>query len=121
MSIRASRGNERGEIFRDDKDRIRFLRALKESIERFKVEVHCYVLMSNRFHFSLRTLDANLSRFMQRFNTAYTAYYYLRHHRAGHLYQGRFKAIVVEADTKMGKESARRSTGGSSARDGQFH
>ena len=49
----------------------------------------------------LRTLEWNLSRFMQRFNTAYTAYYNLRQHRAGHLYQGRFKAIVVEADEYM--------------------
>ena len=95
-----SRGNERGEIFRDDKDRIRFLRALEESSERFKVEVHCYVLMSNHFHFLLRTREANLSRFMQRFNTAYTAYFNLRHHRAGHLYQGRFKAIVVEGNVR---------------------
>jgi putative transposase len=101
-----SRGNERGKIFRDDKDRIRFLEALRESIEKFRVEVHCYVLMSNHFHFLLRTLEANLSRFMQRFNTAYTAYYNLRHHRAGHLYQGRFKAIVVEADEYL-KELSR--------------
>jgi putative transposase len=101
-----SRGNERGEIFRDDKDRKRFLGALEESIERFKVEVHCYVLMSNHFHFLLRTKEANLSRFMQRFNTAYTTYYNLRHHRAGHLYQGRFKAIVVEADEYL-KELSR--------------
>lgn len=64
------RGNERRVIFRDEKDRVRFLKALEESIERFKVEVHCYVLMSNHFHFLLRTLEANLSRFMQRFNTA---------------------------------------------------
>jgi REP element-mobilizing transposase RayT len=101
-----SRGNERGEIFQDDKDRNRFLEALKASIERYKVEVHCYVLMSNHFHFLLRTLEANLSRFMQRFNTAYTAYYNVRHHRAGHLYQGRFKAIVVEADEYL-KELSR--------------
>ena len=101
-----SRGNERGDIFEDDKDRIRFLGSLEESIERYKVEVHCYVLMSNHFHFLLRTREANLSRFMQRFNTAYTAYYNLRHHRAGHLYQGRFKAIVVEADEYM-KELSR--------------
>ncbi|MDD5556867.1 MAG: transposase [bacterium] len=94
----SSRGNERGRIFGDDKDRLRFLEALEESIEKFEVEVHCYVLMGNHFHFLLRTLKANLSRFMQRFNTAYTAYYNLRHRRAGHLYQGRFKAIVVEAD-----------------------
>ena len=101
-----SRGSERGEIFRDDRDRVRFLEALKESIERFKVEVHCYVLMSNHFHFLLRTREANLSRFMQRFNTAYTAYYNLRHRRRGHLYQGRFKAIVVEADEYL-KELSR--------------
>ena len=101
-----SRGNERGEIFRDDKDRMRFLEALEESIEQYKVEVHCYVLMSNHFHFLLRTREANLSRFMQRFNTAYTAYYNLRHHRAGHLYQGRFKAVVVEADEYL-KELSR--------------
>ena len=101
-----SRGNERREIFRDDNDRIRFLNALQESIEQFNVEVHCYVLMSNHFHFLLRTREANLSRFMQRFNTAYTTYYNLRHHRAGHLYQGRFKAVVVEADEYL-KELSR--------------
>jgi hypothetical protein len=64
------------------------------------------MLLSNHFHFLLRTLEANLSRFMQRFNTAYTAYYNLRHHRAGHLYQGRFKGIVVEADEYL-KELSR--------------
>jgi REP element-mobilizing transposase RayT len=101
-----SRGSERGEIFKDDKDRIRFLDALKESIDSYKVEVHCYVLMSNHFHFLLRTREANLSRFMQRFNTAYTAYYNLRHSRAGHLYQGRFKAVVIEADEYL-KELSR--------------
>ena len=101
-----SRGNERGEIFRDDKDRERFLRVLEESVEGYKVEVHCYVLMSNHFHFLLRTPEANLSRFMHRFNVAYPTYYNLRHHRAGYLYQGRFKAVVVEADEYM-KELSR--------------
>lgn len=101
-----SRGNERREIFRDDRDRKRFLEALKESIERFRVEVHCYVLMFNHFHLLLKTIEANLSLFMQRFNTAYAAYYNLRHGRVGHLYQGRFKAILVEADEYL-KELSR--------------
>ena len=101
-----SRWNERREIFRDDKDRIRFLTTLKESIEQFKAEVHCYVLMSNHFHFLLRTPEGNLSSFMQRFNTAYTTYFNLRHQRVGHLYQGRFKATVVEADEYL-KELSR--------------
>ncbi len=94
----ACRGNRRSRIYGDDKDRIRFLKALKESVEVFNVEVHCYVLMSNHFHFLLRTPEANLGRFMQRFNTAYITYYNLCHHKSGHLYQGRYKAILVEAD-----------------------
>lgn len=93
-----SRGNERRGIFRDDNDRIRSLNALQESIEQFNVEVRCYALMSNHFYFLLRTREANLNRFMKRSNTAYTTYYNFRHHRAEHLYQGRFKAVVVEAD-----------------------
>ncbi len=93
-----SRGVLGLEIFRDDKDRKRFLDILKESVEIFQVEVHCYVLMSNHFHFLLKTREANLGRFMQRFNTAYTTYFNLRHQRAGHLYQGRYKAILVQAD-----------------------
>lgn len=93
-----SRGSDRTQIFRDDRDRQRFLEAVEESIDIFNVEVHCYVLMSNHFHFLLRTKEANLGRFMQRFNTAYTGYFNLRHQRAGHLYQGRYKAILVDAD-----------------------
>ena len=92
------RGIERSNIFRDDNDRKRFLEVLGKSAEVFHVEVHCYVLMSNHFHFLLKTPEANLSRFMQRFNTAYTTYFNLRHKRAGHLYQGRYKALLVEAD-----------------------
>jgi len=92
------RGNERAIIYRDDKDKKRFLSALKESIEDFHVELHCYILMSNHFHLLLKTPEANLSRLMHRFNTAYTTYYNLRHHRSGHLYQGRYKALLVEAD-----------------------
>ena len=71
---------------------------MKESVEVFNVEVHCYILLDNHFHFLLRTPEANLGRLMQRFNTAYITYYNLRHHRSGHLYQGRYKAILVEAD-----------------------
>ncbi len=92
------RGNERAPIYQDGRDKKRFLKTLEESVEIFHVEVHCYTLMSNHFHFLLKTPEANLSRFMQRFNTAYTTYYNLRHHRSGHLYQGRYKSILVEAD-----------------------
>jgi len=53
----------RSAIFKDDKDRLRFLKALGERVEAFNVEVHCYILMSNHFHFLLKPPDANLSRF----------------------------------------------------------
>ena len=56
------RGVARSAIFKDDKDRLRFLKALGDSVEAFNVEVHCYILMSNHFHFLLKTPDANLSR-----------------------------------------------------------
>lgn len=93
-----SRGNERKEIYRDDKDRERFVGILRRSAEESKVEVACYVLMSNHFHFLLQTPVGNLAKFMQRFNTTYTMYYNRRHKRNGHLLQGRYKGILVEAD-----------------------
>jgi len=92
------RGNQRIKIFEDDQDRKRFLKALGESVEAFNVEVHCYGMFDNHFHLLLKTKEGNLGRFMQRFNTAYIAYYNLRHHKSGHLYQGRYKALLVEAD-----------------------
>lgn len=92
------RGNQRMLIFTDDQDRCKFLDSLIESLETFQVELHCYAIMKNHFHFLLRTPEANLGRFMHRFNTAYITYYNLRHQRSGHLYQGRYKAILIEAD-----------------------
>lgn len=65
------------------------------------VEVHAYVLMENHFHLILMTSEANLSGFMQRFNTTYTVYYNRRHKRSGHLYQGRYKAVLIEEDSYL--------------------
>jgi len=96
-----SRGNERKNIFQDDRDRRKFLEILADSLDRYHAELHGYVLMTNHFHLLLKTLDANLKHLMQRFNTAYTVYYNHRHHRQGHLYQGRYKAILVQADTYL--------------------
>ena len=57
--------------------------------------------MDNHFHLILETPKANLSDLMRHFNISYTAYFNRRHRRVGHLYQGRFKAIVVEADSYL--------------------
>ena len=95
------RGNERGLIFKDDSDRREFLSILKESLEKYKVLLHGYVLMENHFHLNLHTPQGNLNRFAQRFNTAYTVYFNRRYNRTGHLYQGRYKAILVEKDSYL--------------------
>jgi REP element-mobilizing transposase RayT len=95
------RGNERREIFADDRDRKRFLEILAESKEIYGVEVHGYVVMANHFHLMVMTPEANLQKFMQRFNTSYTVYFNRRHRRSGHLYQGRYKAILVDADNYL--------------------
>jgi len=92
------RGNERRRIFGDEADREKLLEQLAESQALYEVEVHAYVLMTNHFHLLIKTTYPNLQKFMQRFNTSYTMYYNRKYNRSGHLYQGRYKAILVEAD-----------------------
>ena len=95
------RGNEKREIFSDDHDREKFLEILTANRQFYGVEVHAYVLMANHFHLLMMTPEANLQKFMQRFNTSYAVYYNRRHSRNGHLYQGRYKAILVDADSYL--------------------
>ncbi|HXJ76745.1 MAG TPA: transposase [Candidatus Dormibacteraeota bacterium] len=94
----ATRGNERKPIYRDDSDRTHFLKLLAETTERFGLRIHAYVLMDNHFHLLLETPEANLSRAMQWLNVSYSVWFNRRHNRAGHLFQGRFKAVVVQED-----------------------
>ena len=93
-----ARGNERRQPFRDDEDRARFLSTLEECVQRFGVRVHCYCLMPNHYHLLLETPRANLSRAVGWLQTTYTIRFNRRHRRSGHLFQGRFKAHLVEAD-----------------------
>lgn len=95
------RGNDGRLIFRDDHDRTRFLDRLRSALEIFSVRVHAYLLMSNHFHLIVETPKANLSEFMRQFNISYTGYYNRRHRRSGHLYQGRFKAVVVDRNSYL--------------------
>jgi REP element-mobilizing transposase RayT len=95
------RGNEKQNIFRDDEDRSRFLQLLNQSVNIYTVKLHSYVLMNNHFHLLVETPLANLSEFMRHFNIAYIGYFNRRHNRVGHLYQGRFKAIIVDKDTYL--------------------
>jgi putative transposase len=95
------RGNERRKIFLDDDDRYRFVKLLKESLKIYQVVVYAYVLMDNHFHLVAQTLRANASEFMRRFNICYTSWFHYRHNTCGHLYQGRYKALLVDADNYL--------------------
>jgi REP element-mobilizing transposase RayT len=95
------RGNERKAIYRDDTDRQAFLDKLKSSLAIYQVELHAYVLMDNHFHLMVRTLRSNLAEFMRHFNISYTFSFNRRHRRVGHLYQGRYKAILVDQDSYL--------------------
>ena len=92
------RGNERKDIFVDQEDRTVFLEKLAVSSDTYHVPILAYVLMSNHFHLLLTTPEGNLSEFMRHFNISFTAFFNKRHNRVGHLYQGRYKAFLVDAD-----------------------
>jgi len=96
-----SRGNEQGDIFYDNTDRRLFLDTLEEMSERFDVNICAYVLMDNHYHLLLKTRRANLSKAMQWFGTTYTRRFNNRHNRSGHLFQGRFKSIIIENDAYL--------------------
>ena len=92
------RGDDRKPVFHDESDRYRFLEILTQSLKTYSVALYCYVLMDNHFHFFVETPLGNLSEFMRHFNITYTSHYNRRHKRTGHLFQGRYKSILVEKD-----------------------
>ncbi len=101
-----SRGNERKDVFKSQKDREQFVQYLESAVNRYDAVIHAYCLMSNHYHLLLETPSANLSKIMQHINGAYTNYYNIKRKRTGHLFQGRYKSIVIEAD-KYAQELSR--------------
>jgi REP element-mobilizing transposase RayT len=95
------RGNARADIYKDDKDRKAFLEILGESQTIYSIKIYSYVLMSNHYHLLIETPRGNLSDYMRHFNMRYTSHYNRRHKKVGHLYQGRFKGILVDKDTYL--------------------
>ncbi|MEW6682133.1 MAG: transposase [Nitrospirota bacterium] len=91
-----ARGNERKAIFRTDADREQFLAVLAQAVARYRLRLHAYVLMDNHYHLLLETEEANLSLALRHLNGVYTGYFNRAYDRVGHLFQGRFKAIVVD-------------------------
>jgi REP element-mobilizing transposase RayT len=91
-----SRGNERRRIVKDDTDRARRLGWLGRTVETYGWHLHAFVLMDNHDHLYVETPEPNLSAGMQHLNGSYTSYFNRRHRRSGHLFQGRYRAQLIE-------------------------
>jgi putative transposase len=98
-----SRGNRKQPIFISDEDRHFFISCLGKAYDRYQSIIHAYCLMENHYHLLVETPNGQLSRIMQSVNTAYSVYFNKKHDRCGHLFQGRFKAILVQAE-EYGRE-----------------
>lgn len=101
-----ARGNERKAVFKSNRDRQKFLEYLETATVRYNAVIHAYCLMENHYHLLLETPSGNLPQIMRHINGAYTTYFNIKRARAGHLLQGRYKAIVVEMD-EYAKELSR--------------
>jgi putative transposase len=96
-----SRGNEKRPIFLGDEDRKSFLNLLADVSARYHWICHAYCLMDNHYHLLMETPEGNLSIGMRQLNGVYTLAFNRRHGRVGHLFQGRFKAILIEKDSHL--------------------
>ncbi len=101
-----ARGNERKDIYRSQRDRQQFLSYLESAVNRYGAVIHAYCLMSNHYHLLIETPSGNLSQIMQHINGAYTNYFNVKRKRTGHLFQSRYKAILIEVD-EYAKELSR--------------
>ncbi len=93
-----SRGNEKKNVFLSDQDRKKFIEYIEPANEKYGAIIHCYCLMSNHYHLLLETPRGNLPRIMHQINASYTTYFNCKRSRSGHLFQGRYKAILVDKD-----------------------
>ena len=96
-----TRGNGRQDIFRDRRDRLGFLEVYAEVAARFGWRCHAYCMMTNHYHWVVETPAANLSRGMRQLNGVYTQRFNRRHGSVGHVFQGRFGAVLVERDAHL--------------------
>ena len=96
-----NRGNHREKLFKSTRDYEKFVQYLEKAAERFALIVHTYCLMGNHYHLLVETPEPNLSMTMQWLNVSYATYFNRKQDRSGHLFQGRFKAILIEADAYL--------------------
>ena len=92
------RGNDRQDIFADDKDRLRLYAILDSARQRFIFKIHAFCLMTSHFHLELQISDVPLPKVMQCIAQRYVQWFNWRHHKTGHLFERRYKAILVDTD-----------------------
>jgi REP element-mobilizing transposase RayT len=96
-----SRGNAREPIYKEDEDRRIFLEVLHKANTRYNWLCHAYCLMNNHYHLVIETPDGNLSLGMRQLNGVYTQLFNKKHNRVGHLFQGRYKAILIQKESHL--------------------
>jgi len=96
-----NRGNDKKTVFKDDRDRETFLKILTFVNKRYHWICHAYCLMDNHYHLMIETPDANLSLGMRQLNGVYAQARNKRCNKTGHLFQGRYKAIVIQKDMHL--------------------
>lgn len=96
-----ARGDRQEDIFLDDADRQDFLSVLSQVCERFNWLVHAYCLMDNHYHLLVETPDSNLSKGMRQLNGVYTQKINRSHNKVGHVFQGRYKSILVQKESYL--------------------
>jgi REP element-mobilizing transposase RayT len=92
------RGNAGGAIFSSERDREKLLEYFSKAAERYAIKIHTYCLMTNHYHLLIETPQPNLSQAVKWINVSYAAYFNRKRSRNGHLFQGRFKAVLVDAE-----------------------
>jgi len=101
-----ARGHRKDLIFYANRDRQEFLRRLKETAEKYQIRIHAYVLMNNHYHLLVETLNGNLTKGMHYLNASYSNWFRIKHNLVGSIFQGRYKAILVEKDAYLLELSA---------------
>ncbi|MEW5746485.1 MAG: transposase [Nitrospirota bacterium] len=96
-----TRGNERKPVFLDKEDRHLFLNLLQKVNERFHWLCHAYCLMDNHYHLVIETPEGNLSKGMRQLNGVYTQAFNKRRDRCGHIFQGRYKAVIIQKESHL--------------------
>jgi putative transposase len=96
-----ARGNERKKIFNAGGDYDKFIEYVSAAREKYRFLLHAYILMGNHYHLIVETPEGNLSRAMHYINSSYTTYTNIKRKRSGHLFQGRYKAILIDKDSYL--------------------